>query len=339
MASFGDVWNELTAQVRVLDSLAAQKFINAAWNDVGKAYEWSWLRALGVFSAPAAISTGTVSVSQFSYNLTFDAAATAVLDAIGLEIPLATRQIKIAGGPTYSLESYTAGGTATLNAQGPPFQEATASGASYEIVKAYYAPPASFVRFISARDPVSGYTLRFGPEWAQERLDRVDPLRSCSSSQPVVISALYTQSTIASSGETTAYTPMFELWPHPTIARGFQITYRKRTTDFVNDDDTLPASIDPDLLLWRAKALAYEWAEANKANQPVLQATSWGNLIGLARAEYKESLGFHVKHDRETFPNRRVFPRYDWGYPFSPDYLQSHQDPIAYVEAITGLRF
>src|SRR6185295_16574988 len=99
MPAFSDLWNELTAQVRGLDSLLAQKLVNRAWSDIAGRYEWSWLRAQGVLSAPAAISTGTVSINQFSRNLTFNGAAATVLDAVGLDIPLSSRSIKIAGGP------------------------------------------------------------------------------------------------------------------------------------------------------------------------------------------------------------------------------------------------
>lgn len=343
-AAFGDLWNELMSVVRPLDSLTAKKYINRAWSDIGQSYEWSWLRALGVFTAPDAITTGTVSISQFSRNLTFNAAATTVLDAIGLDIPLSTRQIKIGSGPPYNIASYTAGGTATLDPLGPSYQETTASGSTFSIVKCYYSPPATdFARFVAARDPISGYTLRFGPKYTQELLDHIDPQR-IDGSEPLVIATCYTQLTDAgiagggsATGEITAYTPQFEIWPHPQTARGFQLAYRRRTTDFVNDDDTIPSSIDPELLLWRAKYHSYEWCETNKGSQPQLQTTNWVVLMAGAQAQYQDQLRSHIKHDREQFPNRRVFQQLGVGR-YDPPWLQSHADPIAEIEAITGTR-
>jgi hypothetical protein len=153
---------------------------------------------------------------------------------------------------------------------------------------------------------------------------------------------LYSQLTdagIASGGSATgqisAYSPRFEIWPHPTTARGFQFSYRRRTVNFVNDDDAIPDSIDPELVLFRAKVHAYEWAETNKANEPSLQATNWFNLMVSAKAEYREQLRIHIKADRETFPNSRVFTRQGVGR-YSPDYLQSHGDPVSDLEAFYG---
>ena len=333
--SFGDLWNELTAQVRVLDPLAAKKFINRAWIDIGQSYEWSWLRALGVITAPAVISTGTIATTQFSRDVTFSAAAATVLDAVTLDIPLGTRQLKVGGGPSYNIATYTPGGAATLDPNGPSFQESTVTAGTYQVLKAYYAPPATdFARFISVRDPISGYYLRFGPKWTQERLDRVDPLRS-NGGQPLAICNLYTERTIAATGETSAYTPKFEIWPNPTQARSFEVSYRRRTTDFVNDDDLVPDILGDEIILTRAKLLAYEWAEANKANEPLLMASNWFNLIGLANAEYKEMLKTAIKEDRETFPNRRVSVQVGVGQ-FSPEFLQSHENPYDYLRAVYG---
>lgn len=337
MATFGDIWNELTATVRVLDPLAAQKFTNRAWQTIGKAYEWSWLRALGVLTAPAAISTGTVSINQFTRDLTFNAAATTVLDAVTFDIPLSTRQIKIGGGPPYSIANYTAGGTATLDPLGPAFQETSAVASTYTIVKAYYAPPSTdFARFISVRDPISGYPMAFGPKFTEELLDRIDPTRS-DGSLPMCIATLYSQRTIASGGETTAYSPRWEIWPHPTTARGFQVVYRKRTTDFVNDDDTIPDSINPELVLTLARAKSYEWAETNKADQPLLKATNWTNLMVTAMAEYKMLLSAEIKGDKEIFPASRVTQQWPYGgWPYSPQWAQSHDSPLDLFEAMRG---
>lgn len=329
MATFLDLYSELTAQVRVLDVGMAMKCTNRAWTDIGKAYEWSWLRAQAALSAPDEITTGTVAISQFSRDLTFNAAATTVLDAVGLNIPLTVRSIKIAGGSPYQIASYTSGGTATLDPNGPSYQEATETAATFQIVRCYYGPPATdFGRWISIRDPINFYDLAFGANLTQELLDLYDPQRSITT-QPRGLFTAYSVREVDANGATTSFSPRWEMWPHPTIACGYQVTYRRRNGDFVNDDDSLPDSISDDLVIWGAKVHAYEWAESQRGNQPLLAQTNWVNLMGIAQAKYKEALRDEIKADRNAYPNLCVATRRRFGFA-SPDWLQSH-DPIGEI--------
>lgn len=324
--TFLDLYSELTASVRVLDVTMAQKAINRAWTDIGKAYEWSWLRAQAALSAPDEITTGTVAVDQFGYTLTFNADATTILDNVGLNIPLTVRSIKIAGGSPYQIASYTPGGIATLDPNGPAYQEDTETAATFQIVRCYYGPPAAdFGRWISIRDPINFYNLAFGANLTQELLDLYDPQRSITT-QPRGLFTAYSMRDVDADGATLSFSPRWEMWPHPTTARGYQVTYRRRNGDFVNDDDEIPDSISDDLVIWGAKVHAFEWAETNKANQPLLQGTNWVNLMGIARAKYQETLRDNIKSDREMFPNIVVLNRRNFGFA-SPDYLQSHDLP------------
>lgn len=335
MAIFLDLWNELTAQVRGLDPILAQKFVNRAFSDLSDRYEWSWLRAQGVLSAPDAIDSGAVSIAQFSYDLTFDATATAILDALGMAIPLSLRSIQIGGGPPYQIATYTPGGTATLDPNGPSYQESTAVAASFRIVRAYFTPPAAdFGRFISIRDPIDDYYLGFGANLTQDVLDRLDPGRS-NTTQPRGLFTAYTQRTMDGS-DTTGYTQRWEMWPYPTASRGYQCTYKRRAPEFAGPDDTLPSTVDADVVLWRAKYLAYEWAETNKANQPLLQGPNWLTLMVYAAKAWDEAVRNAIKTDKDIFPNIVVRGRRR-GFLFDPLWLQSHDSPLEYVEAFGGI--
>lgn len=326
MSTFLDLYSELTASVRVLDVEMAKKATNRAWTDIGKAYEWSWLRAQAALSAPDEITTGTVAVDQFGYTLTFNPAATAILDAVGLNIPLTVRSIKIAGGSPYQIASYIPGGTATLDPNGPAYQEDAETAATFQIVRCYYGPPAAdFGRWISIRDPINFYNLAFGANLTQELLDLYDPQRSITT-QPRGLFTAYSVREVGADGETTSFSPRWEMWPHPTVAKGYQVTYRRRNQDFVNDDDEIPDSISDDLVIWGAKVHAYEWAETNKGNQPLLAAMNWLNLMGIAKAKYDQTLRDNIKSDREMFPNLVVRSRRNFGF-MSPDYYQSHDFP------------
>jgi hypothetical protein len=320
-----DLYSELTASVRVLDVTMAQKAVCRAWTDIGKAYEWSWLRAQTALSAPDEISSGTVSIDQFSRDLTFDATATAILDALGLNIPLTVRSIKIDGGSPYQIASYTPGGTATLDPNGPVYQEETAVAASFQIYRAYFEPPSDFGRWISIRDPVSDYSLAFGAELTQELLDRFDPQRD-DTTQPWGLFSAYARREIDANGATTSFTPRWEMWPRPTVARGYQATYRRRCVDFVNDDDQIPSTLDEEVVIWGAKVRAYEWAATQAGNQPLLQKTNWLQLMATAQIKYKEALRDAIRADRNVFPNVIVQGRRRFGLA-SPSWLQSHDLP------------
>jgi hypothetical protein len=95
--------------------------------------------------------------------------------------------------------------------------------------------------------------------------------------------------------------PFFELWPHVVSAQNFLTLWQDRGTDFVADTDALPAQVPEEVLDYRARYHAYEWAEANKGAHQEMQLTNWLALRTIAKRDYQEALNKAMKQDSEVF--------------------------------------
>ncbi len=305
--TFEQVWKELLGQVKHLDPYAAQKFANRAYSDICDRREWGFLRVRGVLQCPAVISTGTVSVTQYSDDITFSVAASLVLDATN-NPAITLRQLKVGGLP-YNILEYAPGGAANLDR---PYQEATNATAPYELLRCYFtAPSDDFVRFISIQDFTFTKTIKTGSGFTQTWLDHVDPQRS-NAGEPLYLCTGHVDS---------AGNPTFEMWPHPTSAQSYVCTYRKRGAELTNTD-TLPPAMPVDLVIARAKYRAYEWAEANKGTHASLQKTNWFGLMAAAQVEYSDLLKQAIKQDREAFPDSLILQRTN--HTMDGEWMQSH---------------
>jgi hypothetical protein len=312
MSTFSQLWRELLGQVKQLDVFAAQKFINRAYADICQAHSWSFLQAVGYIAAVDEITTGTVSVTEGVTAIQFDVDAAAVLDAVGVNVPVTQRQIRVAGGLPFPLASYTPGGAAVLE---QAFQGTTDSAASYSVLRCYYTPPATdFFRFQSVVDPVDEFDIWL--HFTQQELNAMDPSRA-NTGQPCVLASL----DVDPNG-----LPRYEFWPHPTAARAYQCSYEKRGTDFTSDDDEIPSALRVETILWKAKVLVYEWAAANQNSSPSLMNIPWLSMSDRAQLHYQAALKDDKRSDRDTFQNRLVIPQRGRRiYPADANWLQNHE--------------
>lgn len=262
-----DYWTELLGAVPGLPAPLAQRLVNRAWRQIQESRPWSFMMKEGVIEVPGQITAGTASVTEDSSTVTLDATAQAAWDAAGLHPPVTLRQFRVGGGPLYSVTAYSSGAV-TLDR---PYQGATNASALYSLYRAYYqpedetgAPATDFLRYHSVYDPSLAYSLFLDHSF--EELNRRDPQRSATG-QPYYLA---TRSSDASTG-----VPTYEMWPHPTAATTLLTVYRRRWSELVDDDDTVPAVIGDDLLMTAARLKAYEWAEANKGAIPELRYTNW----------------------------------------------------------------
>lgn len=119
------------------------------------------------------------------------------------------------------------------------------------VYRIYYSPlTIDFQRLDHLIDPAIGY--EFG--WVQQSidvLDRMDPRRS-SLQQPYYV--------FFREFDPDTGLPVYELWPGPTQQRAYPVAYWRLGTEFTNDDDALPPQVPEELLLMRARLLAYEQA-------------------------------------------------------------------------------
>lgn len=315
--AYVDYANELMGYVPKVSFLLAQKAVNRAWRDIRDARLWSWQIVDDVMIMPQVVSAGFAAVTQFSTQVTANAAAKAVWDVLGLTPPITQRQFRVNNGPIYSIVAYdNAAGIATLNRK---YVEATAAAASYSLYQCYYAAPVKdFVRWKSVYDPIT--PRRFKLRKTMRELNMVDPQRqnfgTAYALVPYKVDALATSSTFGF--------PMFEAWPHPQTLIGVNVLYQRKGADFVAPTDALPAGIPDELLFYKARQRMYEWAEANKGRFPELRAGNWAFLMGQAEAEYKMMLQTVKLKDEESFSED--FIEFDDGDSFGIDakYMQSH---------------
>jgi hypothetical protein len=311
MTTFNLCQQEMVGLVDGLDIYSARKFVNRAWADLTQRREWGFLRARGVVKVPDAVETGTVSVTQNSTDIQFDASAAAVLDVFGLNPSVAQCQIKInlEDGP-YSIASYTPGGAATLEL---PYQGDTDAAADYTLLRCYITPPTDFARFMSINDALRGKPIRFGPRWTQQTLDRISPQRDITS-EPWTFATYVPDS----NGR-----PRYEVWPHPTVEQVFLIEYRTLgVRDDLSDSGSLPEIIPSDLILSRAKYRAFEMGAAKSTTGT--KAQIFIALMREANADYEAKLKLAIRQDKAQNPDTVVVHSERMLWPLDADYIQSH---------------
>jgi hypothetical protein len=279
-----DYVTEIKGHIPDIDVLLVQKLVNRAWSDIRDEYGWSWLRFFGVFVAPQIVTAGTVTVNQFSNQVTLDSTAKAAV--AGLTNPLITqRQIRIAQGPLYNISSYNpTNGVITLDRL---YMEQNAVTQPYQIYRCYFQPAdnngnliTDWLTFDVVANPIEGYAI-IGPNLhlTRKELDARDPTRGAQDVAYVVASF-----DVDSNG-----IPRYEFWPHPTVSRGYTFLGRRRGTDLSTTLD-VPATFDKDLLVQRSLYHAYTWAIENAARFPSLKGVDWRLLQSESIRAYEKDI-------------------------------------------------
>jgi len=309
--AFQDTWNELLAHVPSLSPFLAQRFVNRAWRELRQRKSWSFLLKEGFLIVPAKITAGTVSATQFSTTITPDATAIAALNAAGTNPPLGRRQFRLSAGERiYNISTWD-GATLVLE---EPYQEATVSGSSYQVLSVYFRPPSDdFTRFISVRDLVTNYHIRL--HYTQEEINRIDPQRN-TEGDPLYVVSYKTD---------TDNIPMFELWPTPSVARSYQVLYQGRGSDMVASSE-FPPVIPEQLVLERAKYHAYQWAESAKGGDPKLAGSDWRYLAAEADRRFNELYVKTAREDEDAYMQTMHFAESRSGFmtPVDANYAQNH---------------
>jgi hypothetical protein len=131
--------------------------------------------------------------------------------------------------------------------------------------------------------------------------------------------------------------PVYEMWPGPTTARAYLVAFWKKGTDFVEDSDSLPPRLSEELLLLRARFLAYEWmvtAEPDPSMRAVwMRGREWVRSRYSTEGVPGRALGLldkAIKRDRSVALTKfKRFPkRYGPGWPWGDsNFMQSHAAP------------
>lgn len=306
---------KLVGEIPGLPRLFAQQYINKAILEIRRDYLWSWNIGEGILVVPAAVSTGTASVTYGSNQVQFDTDARAVLDQLQNAIPpLIERQFRIPNGPVYNLVGYDdSTGIGTLDRI---FGEQTAPNSIYVIYRCYYDPPSDdgitpnedFLRYLTILNNVQGYTIT-GRRLTQPRetLNRRDPLRGAQGwpfyafayrPRPIVSPAL----TGGTTGGPSNGLMQYELWPHPTFQVNLLCQYEKAHVDLV-PGDYIPFGCPETLVMYRAFEFAYRWALQNSGRQPDLKGVDWRFLLAEVQKKYMLELVTAKRNDKEVMLN------------------------------------
>lgn len=318
MATFVDYWNELKAYTPNLPVNLAKRIVNRARRDIYAERPWSFLMAEGTLVTPTLINAGAMTVTKDSTSVTPN--ATAITAITGLTNPVLTRrQLKFGQGE--QIYNITAFDGTTITIDKPYFTDGTdftPTSIGYNLFQAYYSPPSTdFLRYVSVTDLANGFELDFLK--TQEELARWDPQR-VTTGQPICIANWTAVPAGFWDASVNIGDPIFEVWPHPTFARTYNVIYQRRGIDFVNETDTLPQSVSMDVLLTKARMHAYEWQLSNDANfLPGFRA-----LMPVLQDQYLKLLQQCKVQDNEIFVTQWVPRVGQRGLRWLGNYAQSH---------------
>lgn len=302
--AFINLQTELRGCVPKLPISYAPTLINRAYSSIRRANLWSFNLFESSWITPPLISTGTVTTTQGSATLAFDATAIAAINAAQIAQPyslITQRQFRIGVGGIYSLIAYNSTtGAATLDRI---FGDPGGAGQAYNIYQLYYAAPyRDFRTWLSVRNPQMFIDLNL--DFTRSQIDQMDPQRSLYLFPTHVVPyGIDVRGAGTSTPSATLGFPLFEMWGQPIQLFTYQCYGIRNGADLVNPTDTLPVAVREETVIARAKDYAYEWAEANKDMSPRSTGPDFKYLRGATMAEYKELLQKDRQVDKDFVDN------------------------------------
>lgn len=305
--AFQDMIAEVRGSVPKLPISYAPTIINRAWKRIRESQLWSFNMLEFAWSSPAVVTSGTVTVTMGSPNVTFDATAVAALNASVLTTPVSQitqRQLRVGSSGLYNIIAYNnVTGAAILDR---PWFDLSAALSGYQVYQVYYVPPVQdFLMLISVRNPQM--FLDFDLTKTREWLDRTDPQRFQYTWPAYAVPFMIDQrgAGTANASATLGY-QMYELWGQPVQQFTYQCYGLRRGVDLVNPTDTLPVPVGEDVVIARSKVWSYEWAAAQQGIAPRNAVPDWKFLMGAAMDEYKDMLITYRRQDKEFLNNYRI---------------------------------
>lgn len=305
------VWRRGKIEAPLVPSLLMQEWVQDEFAYAHDYRLWSFSRIEGTLLTAAA-KTGTATVTFGSTTVTLN--GTLVLDATdvgrqfraGTQLPFGIVGFTVST-PSIRLESAYTGPTGLVDCT---------------VLDAWLTMPADFQEFIVVADPDDDFDLWF---WCSEaQLNRLDPGRT-STGQPYVLASRSPWPAVtAGVGEVVISTPgqlRYELWPHTTAARGYQMLYKKRPPR-LQLADSLPEPIGTriDWIVELLLARACRWPGTEQRRNPLYSLPNAqdhqkrGEIL-LARVELEDEDRYPTWYMTRT-------PRY--GYPLDSRFMQSH---------------
>ncbi len=329
--AFIDIRNSLCGEVPGLPLPLSSSFINQALGFIYDIQMWSfqlkesnWLTPGLLFPSGPSQSTGAITAVAYTNTVignTTASAQWAAYNTAGTLPPLTALQIRVPFYSLYNIISYDTTsnppfGTLTLDR---PWGEPSGAGQSYMIYQAYFPVPVlDFKRFIDIRDTTNAAPLDY---WTYSRKDLslLDPQRTNFNNPAFVVP----YEVDMRAGSPTLGYMLYELWPHPLSQLPYSFDYQRRGLALSLNTDTVPPPITEEMVLWRAKEVSYQWAEAQKGVTVARGSGADFRFLSEAAAKEYERVSKTVR-DRDRDLVELYFSRFVrdaalgyWGYPFA----------------------
>lgn len=305
--------NSLLLRCPLAGGQLAEQFINYAFRDVIERRKWSWSISQSQFIFPAAVTAGTVTVTNQS-NAVVGVGTAWNATMIGQQFRTSTLT------PIYTI---TAVGSATTLTLDQPWGAASSANTGYKIYIAYQIPPTDFHSFVSIWDPNFSWSL-----WStvsQAELNTYDAQRASQGTPYVVADFDYTS--LAFGGATISPDlPRFEVWPHQQAAYVIPFMYERRFPDLNDSNGQLPRYIPGNVLLEGGLAACARW--------PGPDAEHRNPYFGMSLAKMHQDL-FDTKvrelevnddnvYGRDVSYGIADLPFCPYPFPVNASYLQLH---------------
>lgn len=205
-----------------------KEWVNARYRVLCGKRQWNWLLKNTILQTSTQITTGTVSISDTSANITFSS---------GPAVSVAGWFIKFAGSEDwYEISTHTAAATAAVLTV--PFIGTTAPTSTYTLRKVYYVLPTDCHQVFDVFETVNDKKLKYLP---MRYLDHVVPERTT-----VSVPDFYTILGVDSSKQARV-----EFYPVPDQRMNLWVRYYQTAAEMSSDSDTplIPIAFH-DVLVW-----------------------------------------------------------------------------------------
>lgn len=296
--SFISMQKQLLGDVPGIPLPYAKTLINEALTMIYDEQRWSfqvkengWLTPglLGgfgnVFQSP-----GAITVAPYSTAIVGDATATALWAGVTGRPLLTEQQIRVPSYSLYNIIQYQAGDD-SANPNAPfatltidrPWMEPAQVDAVYMIYQAYFPTPAvSFRKFGTMRDTTNNAWIDF--------LKRDQPWLAVNDPQRVVFDLpcyAVPYEVDQRTGSASFGCMLYELWPHPLQKLPYTYSYQWAGPALALPADTVLYPLTEELVMWRAKEVAYLWKESQKGDGMQRgSGADWRFLAGAAHEQY-----------------------------------------------------
>lgn len=338
--AFIDLSQELVGRLPGLSPFLAKTFIQQAWRHIRDERTWSFLQEVCSVYCPTQVTAGLFSITEFSAQVTANAAASAALTAVTMPAgqSLLNLQIRFGGsnnsayvGQVYNIINVdSAAPTALVLTLDRPVFQVTNASAGYQVYRAYVIPPFDdFLKWTGFVDMTNGWALKLN--YNSRYFDQRDPQRQAQGL------AYYVGGFLGNPGQTQPR-PQYELWPHPVQGQTFFCRFQRQGEEFLTASEEQSPIIPSELIMARALGYhAYPWAAASVGQFPAFKGTNWLSLALDEKQHYQQALVTAKKNDNEQelqdvwarghgliHTGRYRGMRGMYNFPIDSNFMQSH---------------